>query len=264
MNNDLIYEERRIMFYRQGRTEIRRDIVVIETPLTIFVNGQELTTLLCSPQAYKELGVGFLLNEGIVTTPADIRNMSHDPHKGMLFIEGNFAIPAGRDWRKRHFPRDNETIRNSFYCAGDASQIKPVNSNFQIPACRLLQLISLLEENSQTFRRTGGVHSAALADSSKLIVRYEDIGRHNAVDKVLGYAFLNAVPLDDKCLVLSGRVASEILIKVARRGIPLILSRSAAMLLAVELAERLGICIVGFTRGEQFNVYCHAERIIFD
>ncbi|MDD2509961.1 MAG: formate dehydrogenase accessory sulfurtransferase FdhD [Syntrophomonas sp.] len=263
MSDGLLFEEKNILMYRQGEVRPYRDSLVKEVPLTVFVNGRELSTLVCSPQAYKELGVGYLLNEGLVSDPADIQEIHHDPEKGILFIEGKIKEPPNNKGHKRYFPKDNETLNSSFYFAKDARQIKSVESSFRIPASRLLQLIVLLEEKSLTFRRTGGVHSAALADNSGLIVRYEDIGRHNAVDKVLGYAFLNTIPLLDKCLVLSGRVASEILIKVARRGIPLILSRSAAMLLAVELAEKLGICVVGFTRGEQFNVYTHPECVIF-
>lgn len=263
MNDVLLFHEKNILIYRQGEVRPYQDTLVIEVPLTVYANGQELSTLVCSPQGYKELGVGYLLNEGLISDPADIQDIHHDSDKGILFVEGKIDTPSNGNGHKRYFPEDNETLNSSFYFAKDACQIRPVKSDFRIPASQLLQLISLLEEKSLTFRRTGGVHSAALADNSGLIVRYEDIGRHNAVDKVLGYAFLNGIPLDDKCLVLSGRVASEIMFKVARRGIPLILSRSAAMLLAVELAEKLDICIVGFTRGEQFNVYCHPERIIF-
>jgi FdhD protein len=125
-------------------------------------------------------------------------------------------------------------------------------------------LISLLEEKSVTFRRTGGVHSAALADSNGLIARYEDVGRHNAVDKSLGYALLNQIDPNDKILVLSGRIASEILLKAARSRIPMFLSRSAPTYLAVELANKLGITVVGFARGEQLNVYSYMERVLPD
>jgi FdhD protein len=91
---------------------------------------------------------------------------------------------------------------------------------------------------------------------------YEDIGRHNAVDKVLGYAFLNEINTEDKCLLLSGRVASEILIKAARAHIPVVLSRTAPTGLTIDLAEELNITVVGFARGDRFSVYSHPERVI--
>jgi len=95
-------------------------------------------------------------------------------------------------------------------------------------------------------------------------MQYEDIGRHNAVDKILGYIFLNNILPYGKCLLLSGRVASEILIKAARGNIAVVLSRAAPTGLTLELAEELGICVVGFARGKRFSVYTHSEKIIFN
>ncbi len=126
---------------------------------------------------------------------------------------------------------------------------------------QLLHLIGLLEEESTTFRKTGGVHSAALGDSKGMLVRYEDIGRHNAVDRILGYAFLNRIDPKDKCLLLSGRISSEILIKAAHYGIPVVVSRSAPTFLAVELADEFNLAVVGFARGERLTVYSHPERV---
>jgi FdhD protein len=136
------------------------------------------------------------------------------------------------------------------------------------PVCyspaHLLKVINELDATSYTFQQTGGVHSAGLADNRQLLFRYEDIGRHNAVDKVIGQAFLQQIDLSDKCLLLSGRIAAEILMKTARNGIPLILSRSAPTMMAVETAEKLGLTVVGFARGQRFNLYCQSERIRFD
>ena len=118
-----------------------------------------------------------------------------------------------------------------------------------------------MDASSQTFKQTGGVHSAGLADNQQLLFRFEDIGRHNAVDKVIGQAFLQQIDLSDKCLLLSGRIAAEILIKAARNGIPFLLSRSAPTLKAVEMAEEIGLTVIGFARGQRFNLYCQGEGI---
>lgn len=104
------------------------------------------------------------------------------------------------------------------------------------------------------------MHSAALADEKGLLVMYGDIGRHYALDKVMGYAFLNRITTNDKCLLLSGRISSEILIKAARTGLPLVVSRSAPTFLAVELADQYNVTLVGFARGERLSVYSHEER----
>lgn len=123
-------------------------------------------------------------------------------------------------------------------------------------------MIGLLEHGSETHRKTHGVYSAALGDDTGLLAMYDDIGRHNAVDKVLGYALLNHLSPNDKCLVLSGRVSSEILIKAGHSGIPLVVSRSVPTSLAVDLAEQFGIALVGLARGERMSVYSHPEKVV--
>ena len=105
------------------------------------------------------------------------------------------------------------------------------------------------------------MHSAALADEKGLLVMYEDIGRHNALDKVMDYVFLNRITTNDKCLLLSGRVSSEILIKAARTGLPLVVSRSAPAFLAVDLSDQYNVTLAGFARGERLSVYSHEKRI---
>ena len=119
-----------------------------------------------------------------------------------------------------------------------------------------------LEEMSVLFQQTGGVHNAALCAPTEVILFYEDVGRHNAVDKIFGRAFLNGISLEDKILVFSGRVSSEIVIKVGKMGLPVIISRSAPTDLGIEMAEKLGITIVGFAKGERMNVYTYPERIL--
>lgn len=146
----------------------------------------------------------------------------------------------------------------------DLLPLPAADDQIRYTPAHLLEIINQLDASSYTFQRTGGVHSAGLADNQKLLFRFEDIGRHNAVDKVIGQAFLEQIDLRDKCLLLSGRIAGEILLKTACNGIPVILSRSAPTLLAVETAERLGLTVVGFARGQKFNLYCHGERIRFD
>jgi FdhD protein len=113
-------------------------------------------------------------------------------------------------------------------------------------------------------RATGGVHSAALCDTRNIIVLSEDIGRHNAVDKIFGECILNDITTDDHIIITSGRVTSEILLKVAKRNIPIIVSKCAPTNLGVRLAADLGVTLVGFVRGKRMNVYTHAGRIATD
>lgn len=257
-----ISQNREIIVYNNGTVEHISDSVVQETPLTLFLNHVELATMICSPGGYKELGVGFLLTEGLVQKPTDILDISCREEEGLLWIETSSPVPQTSNFLRRHIASCCGKSRAGLYFINDARQLKPVQSNAQFTSAHLLNMINLLEDKSVTFHRTGGVHSAALADSSDMLCMYEDIGRHNAVDKVLGHAFLNNINTDDKCLLLSGRIASEILIKVARANIPLVLSRSAPTGLTIELAEEMDIAVVGFARGQRFSIYSHEERII--
>ncbi|NLI13890.1 formate dehydrogenase accessory sulfurtransferase FdhD [Pelotomaculum propionicicum] len=257
-----IYEKREIVTCNRGQRQSDYAFIVKETPLTVFLNDTELATLICSPGAHKELAVGFLLSEGLVRDLSDIREITFNEQDGLLWVETPCAAPETENFLRRQIASCCGKGRVAPYFINDARQLQPVQSTCRFAASRLLALIGILEEGSASFRLTGGVHSAALADHTGLLAMYEDIGRHNAVDKALGYAFLNRTATADKCLLLSGRVSSEILIKAARQGLPLVVSRSAPTLLAVDLAEQYGVALVGFARGERLSVYSHAEKII--
>lgn len=257
-----LYEKREIVTCNQGKRQSDYAFIVNEIPLTVFLNDTELATLICSPGALEELAVGFLLSEGLVRDLSDIKEITFNEQDGLLWVETPCEVPETENFLRRQITSCCGKGRVAPYFINDARQLQPVQSTRRFAAAHLLDLIGLLEEGSSSFRLTGGVHSAALADDKGLLAMYEDIGRHNAVDKVLGYAFLNRTATDDKCLLLSGRVSSEILIKVARQGLPLVVSRSAPTMLAVELAEKYGVVLVGFARGERLSVYSHAEKII--
>jgi len=108
------------------------------------------------------------------------------------------------------------------------------------------------------------VHSAALADDERVLIFQQDIGRHNTLDKIMGQCFLKEIQLDDKVIVFSGRVSSEILLKAAKMGVPILISRSAPTDLALELADDLGITVIGFARGDKFNIYTHYHRVLVE
>lgn len=256
MSSAQFFVERPMHVYEQQELRAIDDPLVLEVPLTIRLNDAELVTLACSPEAYLELAVGYLLSEGIMSKDTIIKKIALDNQT--VIIEAHPIALADTANAKRFI---NTCIGRGFQINRTNHKKIPLTDEQHFKAELLLNLIRELDEKSVTFRRTGGVHSAALGCHSGLLVRYEDIGRHNAVDKVFGHAFLNGIPLEDKCLVLSGRVASEILIKALRNGVPLVLSRSAPTLMAVELAEQFGVTIVGFARGHRFNVYSHSSRI---
>lgn len=259
-----LYAKREILMYDGENIEKKEASIVTEKPLTVFLNHNELATLICSPGGQKELTVGFLLSEGLLQDRSQIEDIRLREEDGLLWIETYEPIAQTDNFLRRHIASCCGKGRAGLYFINDARQLQPVKSDWRLPFEQIQLLMAELEQRADSFRLTGGVHSAALADESGIIVHYEDIGRHNAVDKVLGYAFLNDLPTFNKCLLLSGRVASEILIKAARGNIPVILSRAAPTELTLELAEELELCVVGFARGKRFSIYTHPEKILMD
>lgn len=260
--NPGVTETRKIIRYEGNSYSRVEDSVVAETPLTIMLNDQELATIVCSPYAQKELVVGFLAGEGLIRTPSDLKDYFHREKQEVVWVETDLPIQEQQEnMLRRNFASCCGKGRPTFYFRNDASQIKPISGETRFSVRQVLDLIRQLDEGSDTFRRTGGVHSAGLASTEGIIAKYEDIGRHNALDRILGHVFLNDVPTTNKAVLLSGRISSEMLIKAARIGTPVVVSRSAPTGLAIDLAEDLNITVVGFARGERMNIYCHDERI---
>ena len=254
MNKGNFYSQVKIILFDDGRLVETDAHLVREEELCIFINGTYFTTLVCSPGADRELALGFLLSEAILDQDSAVKSI--DCSRGRINITTTEPLSAiGSD------QSDSEFHNKSFRILENPS-LQCYSAKARFKASHLLQLIHELDQRADTFKITGGVHSAALADNRTMLVRYEDIGRHNAVDKVFGYAFMKHISLFDKCLVLSGRISNEILAKAAQNRIPFIISRSAPTLQAVQGAEQLGITVVGFARGSRFNVYTRPERII--
>ncbi|MDD2351573.1 MAG: formate dehydrogenase accessory sulfurtransferase FdhD [Synergistaceae bacterium] len=257
-----IFEKRSIIKFSGSTFENKEDFVVNETPLTVMLNRQELATIVCSPYAQKELVVGFLAGEGLIKKYSDITDYFHREKQEVVWVETLDSSIGMENFMGRNFGSCCGKSRPTLYFRNDSEQIKPLTGNARFSATELQDLIRQLDEGSDTFRMTGGVHSAALADNSQILVKYEDIGRHNALDRVLGHTIIKGIATEDKAVLLSGRISSEMLIKAARIGTPLVVSRSAPTGLAIDLAEQLNITAVGFARGNSMNVYSHAERIV--
>lgn len=249
--------------YNGQASETCEDLVVREVPFTIFVNDEELATLVCTPDGLEELAAGFLCSEGILRRPGDLKEITLNYDDGFIWVDTVNPVPATGNFLKRYITTCCGKGRASFYFVNDARDLKPLEvGDFRIEVESVTALASLLEERAGLFRSTGGAHGAALCDFGRIIAHYEDIGRHNAVDKIIGHCYLNKISLADKIIVISGRISSEILIKVARMGVPVIVSRSAPTDLAIEMAESLGVTVAGFARGSRVNIYTHPERII--
>ena len=244
---------------KEGKQD-SEDVVTIELPLTIIVNNKELTTLLCSPTDLKYLAIGFLASEGLIKGKAEIKKIIVDEKRGVARVEAVEDKEFAPDVFKRLITSGcGRGV--SFHSAADVQEQSKVESQTTISNVEVFTLVREFQHRSQVFKTTGGVHSAALCDTKNILVFNEDIGRHNAIDKIFGECMLTDIPTDDRIMITSGRVSSEILLKVAKRNIPILISKSAPTNLGVRLAHDLGVTLIGFVRGERMNVYASGWRV---
>lgn len=249
------------VYDKRGERAQRAQWVIKEQPVSLVLNGRELVTLLCAGHHLDELAVGFLHGEGFLQRPADLIKLEVDEVAGKVEVEiSGDASFANELWMKR-------TITSGcgkgslFYYALDALLSKPVESSLRISPEQVLGRVEDLNRLSGTYRRTHGVHNTALATPREIVLFRDDIGRHNAVDMIVGHSFLNSVTLGDKLLITTGRLTSEILIKAAKVGIPVLVSRNTATTLAIQLALSLKITLIGYARVGKFTIYSGEERI---
>lgn len=247
------------------RMIVTEESVVEELPLTVYLNGQELITILCSPGNEAELVLGFLVSEGIIAAATDIVSLAVDLDRNLAWAEATLASPASdRLYLKRCLTACCGKGRIGFYYAGDARIAAHTTDQKKISltADEIIFCLAELDRMSTLFHATGGVHNGALTDGRQLLCFRQDIGRHNVFDRLYGYCLTHELATEDKALVFSGRVSSEIVLKVAKMGVSMIIARSAPTSLALELAEELGITVVGFARGDKMNLYTHPNRVI--
>jgi FdhD protein len=263
--------------WKLGRGEFE-DFVATEEPLEIRLEGRALAVTLRTPGDDEELAAGFVVTEGLVTRPGDIERIIRvadvAPSARGNVVDVRLAPAAGRSPSS---PVSKLTHRPSFITSAcgvcgrgtiDAisRRAKPLPEGRSIPAGRIIALPDRLRAAQAVFAETGGLHAAGLFDfAGSLLVAREDVGRHNAVDKVIGYGVLRGqLPFSDKALVVSGRAGFEIILKAWIAGIPIVASVSAPSHLAVQLAEEAGMTLIGFLRGRSFTVYHGGNRIESD
>ncbi len=244
------------------RFERLEDVVVKERPVTIFFNDDELASLMCSPKDLDYLAVGFSFAEGLVRNKKDIRKVIVDDKDDVVWVYSSRPqkLPpnfAGRRFITSGCGRGLTLVDTS----GTGLKLR-TRSKLKLQASRVPHLMKEFLHKSRLFKTTGGAHSAALCSSSDILVFNEDIGRHSAIDKVFGECILKGIKMSGRILVTSGRISSEILVKVARSGVPIVISKSAPTDLAVKLADEIGITLVGFARGSRMNVYSAGWRIL--
>ncbi len=248
------FKKRNIIKITDSHNNLVEDTVAEEKRLRILVNGKEALKMYCSPVMIRELVAGFLMTEGTINGNWCAERMSIQygediivdvPAEGRVSLEGG-AITSG--------------------CAGGVTFERPLEDNvietdIKIEKDKLRDLFHEFQKKSGLYNITGCIHSAAVSDGEYILAFGEDIGRHNAVDKVVGYCFIEDIPLQDKIMLVSGRLSSEMAAKCSKWNIPIVVSRAAPTALAIDIAEKRGITMVGFMRGKRLNIYTHPQRM---
>lgn len=230
-----------------------------EFPLTIVLNGEEFATMICSPTHLRELIIGFLASEGVIRKTEEITSIHVDEDQGFAYAE--IDRPLLLDDHSKRFIGSCCGKSRQFYFKSDVRTAKTIQSKMTVSVEKSAKLMRLMQEGSEQFLRTGAVHNAALCTPDELLFIRTDIGRHNALDKIYGQVLGKKIRMADKLIVFSGRVSSEVLLKVSKIGAGILISKSAPTRLALELANDLGITVVGFARGNSLNIYTHGDRI---
>ena len=224
-----------------------------EMALAIYVNSQELVTILCTPTKLNGLVLGFLFIEGIITGMDDIKSLrmcEEESLADVMLSDPAYELPTKR------------TLTSG--CGGGITfktQGQRVDSDLRATPKEVLSLMKQLQKQMALYRLCGGVHTSALSDTKNLLVVAEDIGRHNTLDKIQGECLLRGLSTRDRMLLCTGRVSSEMLLKAAKMQAPVVVSRHSTTGRAVSLARDLGITLVGHARGSGLSVYSHPERL---
>lgn len=246
---------------RKGSAESLRDEIVVESRLRVYVNDEHYAVFSFSPSEVKELIIGHLLAEGIIDRLEMIKSLKISKNRVDVYLTEKIELRLSKK------PRLILTE-----CGGSEGNIPPHLwmkargvkdiSSVRVNSQTIIRAVEALNSKAYVFRKTGGVHASALLDENGRTLTFaEDIGRHNALDKVIGKAALEGVDFKGTLLASTGRLTSEMVIKAANVGIPIIVSMSAPTDKGIKIAEMTDLTLIGFARGKRFNIYAHPERV---
>ena len=255
MEEYLVTQPVKYLLYNDGKAEEVSGHIVDEMLLTLYINGQEWVTFVCSPGRLNAFIVGFLLSEGIIGSLDDVLLMRVCQEDGVADVR------LVRDVE----PPARRVLTSG--CGGgttfaDLTVVgEPVKSRVTLAPDQVLSLMDGLYGAAEAYKKSRGIHTAALSDGEELLAVAEDIGRHNTLDRLRGEALLRKIDTADKIVLSSGRITSEMLRKTAQMRVPIAISRTSASSLSVRLAEAWGITLIGYAQRHRFRVYTHPWRV---
>jgi len=230
--------------------------IIVETPVSLTVNGEPWLTFMCTPVDLEAMAVGFLFNEDLIQSVKEIADVRLCDAGDNVDVWLFHSLDKPENWRK------TSGCTGGITSVQDYKQIKPVANGGVLPAERVGELVNQLFESQELYRSTGGVHTSAISDGDRIVLSSEDIGRHNTLDKLAGRVLLEGIELPRKIILTTGRISSEMLQKANRMGASVVISRTSPSSLSIELAQRFGITLIGYARRNRFNLYSHPERIV--
>ncbi|WP_334086382.1 formate dehydrogenase accessory sulfurtransferase FdhD [Helicobacter typhlonius] len=257
---DFMHKMRMVKVHKDAQSfSDTRDLVVEEQRIAFYLNGNKLLSVMSLPNAQDAHFVGFLMGEGVLDCVDDI--ISLEVAKDGLSVHMRAHI---REDKLSHLHKEKTLTTGC--CVGVSANFdgeitqKYISSPMRISAQSVFTLLDRFNKKTALFNQTGCTHKAMLVCEREFIS--EDVGRHNAIDKVIGQARLSKVDMSEAILIVSGRLSMEMVIKAAMSDIPIVISRSATTHLGIKSAQTLGVTLVGFARGDTFNIYTHPSRII--
>ena len=240
-----------------GRSEPVDGDVIVETPVSLTVNGDVWLTFMCTPVDLEPMAVGFLFNEGLVNSTDEIADVRLCESGENVDVWLTHSVEKPDKWRR------------TSGCTGGMTSVDhsvalptPLINGVSITVDQVGNLIVRLFESQKLYRISGGVHTSALSDGKRLCVVAEDIGRHNTLDKIAGHCLLEKINPKRRIVLTTGRISSEMLQKSARLKASIVISRTSPSSLSIELAEKWGITLIGYAHRNRFNIYTHPERIV--
>ena len=248
---------------KEDRVEELEDYIAVESPINIYVNKRRFVTIFASPQLLKELAVGHLVAEGIINSIEDISQIDVRSNNVLVTLSSS-NIDLEEFKLLKSITTECTSIDSYIETLKSMSNLR-IGSKLYVKVDDIFKMIRKMSENSKIYRKTGGTHVAALFNKdAKLLYLAEDVGRHSAIDKVIGLALINGCDLTNSVLTSSGRITASMILKAARAGIPIVASISAPLNSGLVAAEKIGITLICFVRGRRMNIYTHPERILLD
>lgn len=256
-----ILKQIEIIRFEDGERVQKGDVVILESRVNFFLNGEKIISTMCIPQNQEAHMVGFLLSEGVIDGIEDVKSIQVD--KGGLAVRMEARINEGN---LKNLYKEKTLVSG---CGGgvtgnveNAVEVDFNTSDLKVKGEWVLSHVKRFYQESELYLQTGCVHKAMLLFSDDSSLVSEDIGRHNAIDKVCGMARMQGKDPNEGILIVSGRLSSEMVTKAVMHHIPIVISRTAPTFLGVQTAQKHGITLCGFARGKNMNLYTHTSRIL--